>query len=200
MSQSEPPSTSINLNYVPDWSPFTSINLNYVPDWGPFTFINLTYVPNWGPSLLLIWIMSMIEAPSLPLIWIMSLVETPSLPLIWIISLIGTNSLPLIWIVTDWGLFTSINLNYVFTSSTYVFLKVQIFFPMSILLLLNHLKHHENVSDDFDLIFHGQTIILFENDLRHPFISINLNYAPDWGPFMSINLNCVSDAPSLPLF
>ncbi len=58
----------------------------------------------------------------------------------------------------------------------------------------------ENVSDDFDLICHGQTIIFFENYLKHPFISINLNYVPDWGPFTSINLNCVPDAPSLPSF
>ncbi len=44
MSQIEPP-------------PSTSINLNYVPDWGPFNFINLNYVPNWGPFIPLIWIM-----------------------------------------------------------------------------------------------------------------------------------------------
>ncbi len=58
-----------------------------------------------------------------------------------------------------------------------------------ILLLLNHLKHQENVSDDFDLMFHDQTIIFFENDLKHPFVSFNLNYVPDWDPFTSIILS-----------
>ncbi len=55
------------------------------------------------------------------------------------------------------------------------------------------------------LICHGQTIMFFENDLKHweicfgyvpdwcPFTSINLKYVPDWGPFTSINLNYVPD-------
>ncbi len=54
--------------------------------------------------------------------------------------------------------------------------------------------------DNFDLIVHGQTIIFFENDLKHPFISINENYVPDWGLFTSINLNRVLDTALLLLF
>ncbi len=135
--------TSINLNDVPDWGHFTSINLKYVPDepslhyskfvWGPFTFFNLNYVPEWAPSLPLIWIVpdwdpfTCINLNSVPgwgpftsIIWL-SQIKTPSCLLIRIwfpllnqdYYMTQTLSLLLIWIVTDWGPFTSINLNYV---------------------------------------------------------------------------------------
>ncbi len=83
----------------------------------------------------------------------MSLIEAPSLPLI---------------LCPDWGIVTSINLNYVW-----------FFYGQTIMLL----RMTSNIE---------KRCVGYVPDWG-PVTSININYVTDWGPFTSINLNYVPD-------